>query len=347
MEGSEQFLPTESSTESDYLQNLEVGKNQTSGNNPGSRRPLSGKEKIHAILIVIIGVLALGFGFWQFFFASQNPFKDIVAAGQKTRAEKLALQQAQVKDMMTRDTDTDGLSDQIEQSVYHTSPYLKDSDSDGVDDKTEITRGTDPSCAEGQRCTGLPVMDSVSSPSASGQLDLGTAENSVETTATTQSGYSALTPTTLRQMLKQSGMSDEDLNGATDTELMQVFALYLQDNPTMAQELQKYGLIDPSIFMAYTDSGNLTDLSGLVDSTSVTVTKVSSTEPTLANVNFEAFGVTTAADLKKLSGAQIRLILIQSGGDPEILNSISDQEIKNVFIGQLDKRLVSSTATST
>jgi len=347
MEGSEQFLPTENGAEPDYLQNLEVGNKQVNGNNAGNKRPLTGKEKIHAILIAIIGVLALGFGFWQFFFASQNPFKDIVAAGQKTRAEKLALQQAQLKDMMTRDTDGDDLSDQIEQSVYHTSPYLKDSDSDGIDDKTEIARGTDPSCAEGQKCTGLPVMDSASSPSASGQLNLGTAESSTATTATTQSGYSALTPATLRQMLKQSGMSDEDLNGATDTELMQVFALYLQDNPAMAQELQKYGLVDPSIFIAYTPNGSLTDLSGLVQSTGTVEIQTPSASSGLTNIDLESFGVTTMADFKKLSGAQIRQILIKSGGDATTLNTISDQDLKNVFIGQLEKRVVSSTATST
>ncbi|MFA6593683.1 MAG: hypothetical protein WCT16_00320 [Candidatus Buchananbacteria bacterium] len=353
MEGSEQFQPVNEDNQPDYLKNLEVSGNRTADKNSGVGRSFTGQEKMHVVLIAIIGVLSLGFGFWQFFFASQNPFQDIVKAGEKSRAERLALQQAQIKDMMTRDTDTDGLADNLELSIYHTSPYLKDSDSDGMDDKMEIDRGTDPNCPQGQKCTGLPTMDSTASPLTGSALSSGSA-TSTGSSATaiqqTTSNYSALTPSVIRQMLQNSGISDEDLADTTDEELVQIFAQYLQNNPTMAQQLQQYGLIDPTVFSSYALGGNsvIADNSAdLTDQNGSTSETISTAASGWANVNLESFGVTTMADFKKLSGAQIRQILIKSGGDAAILNAVGDAELRQIFISQLEKRVVSSTATST
>lgn len=52
----------------------------------------------------------------------------------------------------TKDTDRDGLSDYDELYLYHTSPYLADSDSDGIQDAVEIAQGTDPNCPSGKPC---------------------------------------------------------------------------------------------------------------------------------------------------------------------------------------------------
>lgn len=52
-----------------------------------------------------------------------------------------------------RDTDNDGLNDAHELTIYNTSPYLSDSDSDGIDDKTEIESGQNPNCPEGTACS--------------------------------------------------------------------------------------------------------------------------------------------------------------------------------------------------
>ena len=48
------------------------------------------------------------------------------------------------------------MNDYVELYNSRTSPYLRDSDSDGIDDKAEIDQGTDPNCPKGQDC-GLPV----------------------------------------------------------------------------------------------------------------------------------------------------------------------------------------------
>lgn len=47
-------------------------------------------------------------------------------------------------DPLTKDSDKDGLDDYQEIFYYRTNPLLVDSDGSGVDDKTEVERGTDP-----------------------------------------------------------------------------------------------------------------------------------------------------------------------------------------------------------
>ena len=60
-----------------------------------------------------------------------------------------------------QDTDGDGLSDWDELNVYHTSPFLADTNGDGIDDKTSIEMGIDPVCPKGQTCiNGVPTQTS-------------------------------------------------------------------------------------------------------------------------------------------------------------------------------------------
>lgn len=54
--------------------------------------------------------------------------------------------------LKSQDTDQDGLSDYEELNQYRTSAYLKDSDGDGLDDKTEVVGKTDPNCPKGRGC---------------------------------------------------------------------------------------------------------------------------------------------------------------------------------------------------
>lgn len=56
--------------------------------------------------------------------------------------------------LQQQDTDTDGLNDFDELNLYFTSPYLVDSDSDGISDKEEVDSGKDPNCPGGQDCYG-------------------------------------------------------------------------------------------------------------------------------------------------------------------------------------------------
>lgn len=44
----------------------------------------------------------------------------------------------------SQDTDGDGLSDYVEQNIYHTNPLKPDSDSDGYNDGAEVSSGHNP-----------------------------------------------------------------------------------------------------------------------------------------------------------------------------------------------------------
>lgn len=85
-------------------------------------------------------------------------------------AQELLAQQAtranELESSKTKDTDRDGLSDYSELYVYRTSPYLSDTDSDGIPDAIEIAQGTDPNCPTGTVCTQL-VNQEASGPSTS------------------------------------------------------------------------------------------------------------------------------------------------------------------------------------
>ncbi len=54
--------------------------------------------------------------------------------------------QKELEASKTKDTDHDGLSDYSELYQYKTSPYLADTDSDGVPDAIEIAQNSDPNC---------------------------------------------------------------------------------------------------------------------------------------------------------------------------------------------------------
>lgn len=110
-----------------------------------SRKNLSNEQKIGFVLLLIFGLITLSLGFLQmrntiygpFVFKLGSNYTPPISAEDKLKA---------------LDTDHDGLSDYDELYIYSTSPYLEDTDSDNILDKTEIERGTDPLCAEGQTC---------------------------------------------------------------------------------------------------------------------------------------------------------------------------------------------------
>ena len=72
-------------------------------------------------------------------------FQDLIKTDKEKRLESM-------EELQATDTDEDGISNYDELYIYTTSPYLYDSDSDGIDDKTEIETGEDPNCPKGQSC---------------------------------------------------------------------------------------------------------------------------------------------------------------------------------------------------
>src|SRR5512135_986812 len=101
-----------------------------------------------AWVVLVMGLTGLGFGIYQWhgsFSAAFGPSTTSFKTPDQVEAERIDA-------MKTKDTDGDGLTDYDETYVYKTSPYLKDSDSDGTDDKTEVEQGTDPNCPKDKAC---------------------------------------------------------------------------------------------------------------------------------------------------------------------------------------------------
>ncbi len=89
-------------------------------------------------------------------------------------------------------------------NFYLSSIYLKDTDSDGVDDKTEVDKGEDPNCPVGQECLKF---------SATVSQDNLTEDNSVE----------QIDPQAIRQVLKDNGATEEMLNKYSDQALINIY----------------------------------------------------------------------------------------------------------------------------
>lgn len=112
----------------------------------------STEAKVAVGVFLVVGVLGLAYSVRGVFFRLQQPFfAQMNYTGPKflSLAEKDA-QEAQAQ--KSRDTDGDTMNDYDELYVFRTSPYLTDTDSDGVDDAQEIRLGKDPTCPEGQDC---------------------------------------------------------------------------------------------------------------------------------------------------------------------------------------------------
>lgn len=115
----------------------------------------------------------------------------------------------------SRDDDGDGLNNFAETAQYGTSPYLVDSDSDGINDAEEIANGTDPTCAQGELCA-------VESEGGDGTVT--EAEVALSSLTPTLSG-DAEQPSRdeMEAALLQRGLTQEQLDQLTDQEVLDVY----------------------------------------------------------------------------------------------------------------------------
>jgi len=187
---------------------------------------LSKEQKVGFALLSVFAILTLAIGVMQIRNTMYGPFSlnKIVPTDLK---EKVNSTDA----LRFRDTDGDGLNDFDELYVYTTSPYLADSDSDGITDLAEVTKGTDPNCVEGQTCSALAESQAVRNTSSSlmilGELAEDPGEAPVDLTVALQD------PTMVRQMLVDSGMDAESLKTVTDEQLMALVQELLANTSTI------------------------------------------------------------------------------------------------------------------
>ncbi|MEI7741808.1 MAG: hypothetical protein WCJ29_04870 [bacterium] len=123
--------------------------------------------------------------------------------------------------LKAKDTDFDGISDYDEINFYSTSPYLADSDSDGIDDKTELVRGTDPNCPQGKQCSMVTELRAELKPS---DLFVKVPEPvapvaSLDALASLKN----MSPTEIRALMKKNGMTDDVLSKLSDEDLVKAY----------------------------------------------------------------------------------------------------------------------------
>ncbi|MCB9798838.1 hypothetical protein H6758_03885 [Candidatus Nomurabacteria bacterium] len=99
-------------------------------------------------LLLFVVCFAL-FGWFYFQRQIFSPFSVQLSAQDYEDASSVIDEQIRLQSI---DTDQDGLNDFEELNFYGTSPYIKDTDSDGFPDMQEVDQGTDPLCPEGEPC---------------------------------------------------------------------------------------------------------------------------------------------------------------------------------------------------
>ena len=234
--------------------------------------------QIITILILFLGVGTLVFGFFRIrgeIFTSSIVLTNNNA--NNVNSDILALQQ--------RDSDGDGLSDYEETYIYHTSPYLADTDSDGISDADEIKQGKNPICPEGQNCQNLGGASPLGA--VTGGVD---ANTNINTPAS--SGESLPTPQEIRNLLTQAGIPASTLQGLDDQSLVQLYQETIQStgiNPTSS------GNTNGNVNSA--DSSVSSLLSGLsVDQIRALLQQLSNNNPTLSD------------QISKMSDADLRTL---------------------------------------
>ena len=119
------------------------------------RKTLTSEQKTGFVLLLIFGILAVSLGALQIRNNIFNPFSVNLTKEDLETTKLFTDENARLQSI---DTDQDGLNDYEELNFYETSPYLPDTDSDGIKDKTEIEDGTNPSCPEGESCDSLTLV---------------------------------------------------------------------------------------------------------------------------------------------------------------------------------------------
>lgn len=204
---------------------------------PPHRPVFSREQKVGYAVVIGCGVLAVALGFVYMGTHLNAPFKityegSRILTNEQRDDEKIALQKQS-------DTDGDTVSDYDEIYVYRSSPYLNDTDSDGLLDNAEINGGSDPACATGDTCEndaddinlGAPVLGDYADQAAKDAADAEAIIAQVKASLTTA------TPAEIRLMLIESGAAETEVAAMTDEE---VSALYTQ----IISQLEASGALD-------------------------------------------------------------------------------------------------------
>lgn len=138
-------------------------------------------------------------------------------------ADQSAIFEDEEEKQKKEDTDGDGLSDWDELNIYKTSPYIFDSDSDGLSDGAEIMSNTDPNCPQGKICS-TASQDSPAAETEDSAGDFQALEDDSDPADLSALLAGQLDAASLRKILLDSGsVAKEDLEKISDAELLQAY----------------------------------------------------------------------------------------------------------------------------
>ena len=145
----------------------------------------------------------------------------------------------QKQETTNKDSDGDGLTDWDEENLYNTSPYLEDTDSDGILDNVEVNNGTDPNCKEGGNCS-VDILEEESEKTKengiNNSIDMvmdlnlvtGTTSKVVNENDLSNALRGESDVETLRRMLLEAGMEKSIMASISDEDLLNSYKEILQ-----------------------------------------------------------------------------------------------------------------------
>jgi hypothetical protein len=138
------------------------------------------------------------------------------------------LEAERIEGLKLKDTDNDSITDFDETYVFKTSPYLEDSDSDGRSDKDELVAGDNPNCPSGKECGPLGAgAIAVQEPPPADEAAV--PELGIQDEQEALDRLTNLKPEEVRQILRQSGITEEQLQKIDDATLMQLYQESLKE----------------------------------------------------------------------------------------------------------------------
>ena len=209
-----------------------------------NQRSLSGfsrEQKIGFIFMLIFAILTVGLGGLQL----RNTIYGRFVVKKADTNPFASLTNNDEERLKNIDTDRDGLTDFEELQQYETSPYLPDSDSDGVMDKIEIEKVTDPLCPNDMVCAGadsagVTATSSLSSPllnqtaTPSDILNFSGQASAADPNATAELEALINNPEQLRNVILSTGKIDPEVLSKIDDKTLQEMAQKLLNNPESA-----------------------------------------------------------------------------------------------------------------
>lgn len=202
----------------------------------GTGTKLTREQKAGFGFVIICGLAALVLGGQYIWTHMAAPFA-ISYTGPRfqTGSEKDA---AKIAEQRKLDTDGDTVNDYDELYIYKTSPYLNDSDSDGLLDGAEIASNQDPNCATGAACESVANED-IKLSTGSAALDAEGADLAARQVALEQAlrEMNDMPADEIRKMLIKSGAEAAKIEAMSDEEISAFYK-------SVIAELQSSGEMD-------------------------------------------------------------------------------------------------------